>query len=150
MSFCSVTAGIWKNLWYPSPKNIRIWIWSEMYGQILSCMICHRNGQDEKADRQDMGTSSPSKQILFFLIKRLTVILSPSARSLQICLVAGRYWHMSLPRNQEVEKRNFFSVRFFRNSCRFSVPGRRRHPWSGPAVHGWNIFLYSFMDSVGT
>ena len=81
-----------------------------------------------KGRPQDMGTSSPSKQILFFLIKRLTVILSPSARSLQICLAAGRYWHMSLPRNQEVEKRNFFSVRFFRNSCRFSVPGRRRHP----------------------
>ena len=26
------------------------------------------------------------------------------------------------------EKRDFFSVRFFRNSCRFSVPGRKRHP----------------------
>ena len=52
------------------------------------------------------------KQLLFFLIKRLTVILSPSARSLQICLAAGRYWHMSLPRNRKVEKKTFFQYGF--------------------------------------
>ena len=28
----------------------------------------------------------------------------------------------------ESGKKDFFSVRFFRNSCRFSVPGSRRHP----------------------
>lgn len=33
----------------------------------------------------------------------------------------------------------------------FFVPGRRRYPpWTGSEVHGWNIFLCSFMGYGGT
>lgn len=35
-----------------------------------------------------------------------------AVRSLQICLTAGRYWHMSLPRNRKVEKKTFFQYGF--------------------------------------
>ena len=103
--------------WLSVPLGYRMWTKQKSKLELAADMI-----------RQDMGNSSPSKQILFFLMKRWTVILSPSALLSQICLAAGRYWHMSLPRNREVKKRNFFSVRFFRSSCRFSLPGRRRHP----------------------
>ena len=77
---------VWKKdkiSWLSVPLGYRMWTKQKSKLELAADMI-----------RQDMGNSSPSKQILFFLMKRLTVILSPSARSLQICLAAGRYWHM--------------------------------------------------------
>ena len=163
-----ITPGSWMSLrpwlsgWFRIPFEhslmLCVPVWKKDKISCLSVPLGYRMWTKQKSKlelaadmiRQDMGNSSPSKQILFFLMKRWTVILSPSALLSQICLAAGRYWHMSLPRNREVKKRNFFSVRFFRSSCRFSLPGRRRHPWTVPAVHGWNIFRCFCTRSGGT
>lgn len=86
--------------------------------------------------------------ILLFLMKRSVIIIPVSARFSQRSSAVGRFLLMLLPQKKRMVQNGCFSVQFSWKTCRFSVPGRKKHYWTRLAVTGWNTFhcCYTIFD----